>query len=382
MTAPASLPSSPSPLILRRAEPRDAALLAALFADLAMLPFTMIPPYGSVAHWEKRLGEYADPACLPLVAFAGEQLVGVLLLRAFPNHLRRKHQGVLDLLAVQPAYRRRGVGRALLTAALAASDGALQLRRIEVSVPRRRHAGDAATPLERFYASFGFELEGVKRAELMHEGTYADCAAMARTHAAVLPAPPAPPLPEPKRPRRRAAVKFSIRPATEDDAEGFAAVFADRSASLGTLQHPYGNAALWRARLSAPPAGNRHAMWVAVVNGRVIGNAGVHPVSDNPRQRHVCGLGISILSRYQGAGIGRALMNTALDFADHWANYARVELTVHADNLRAIRLYESLGFEHEGCHHAYSFREGGYADALFMARLSNALRAARQSALK
>ena len=73
-----------SSLTIRRAEPRDAALLAALFCDAAMLPFTLIPPYSSAAHWDKRLGEYADAACLPLVAFAGEALVGVLLLRAFP----------------------------------------------------------------------------------------------------------------------------------------------------------------------------------------------------------------------------------------------------------------------------------------------------------
>ena len=81
------------------------------------------------------------------------------------------------------------------------------------------------------------------------------------------------------------------------------------------------------------------------------------------------------MSRYQGLGIGRTLMSAALDFTDRWANYSRVELTVHADNVRAVRLYESLGFVREGVHRDFSFRDGGYADALFMARLSPALRA-------
>lgn len=371
------------PLTLRRAEPRDAALLTALFADAAMLPSAPsapIAPFSGALAWEKRLADYADATSLPLLAFSGDALVGVLLLRSFPNHVRRKHQGLLELLAVRPDHRRRGVGRALLNAALGAGDEALQLRRIEVNVPRRPGAGDVISPLERFYASFGFVLEGVKRADVMQWGAYVDSATMARTQPALLPAPASPPLPAAKRPRRRVAVKFTIRPATEDDAEGFATVFADRSASLGTLQHPYSNAALWRARLAAPPAGNRSAMFVALVNGRVVGNAGIHPLSDNPRQRHVCGVGISIMTRYQGVGIGRALMDVALDFADRWANYSRVELTVHADNARAIRLYESLGFEHEGCHREFSFRDGGYADALFMARRSPALRAAHAAA--
>ena len=367
-----------SSLTVRRAEPRDAALLAALFCDAAMLPFTLIPPYSSAAHWDKRLGEYADAACLPLVAFAGEALVGVLLLRAFPNHVRRKHAGVLDLLAVRPDHRRHGVGRALLNAAIRAADEGLQLRRIEVNVPRRvDYVDPAPTPLERFYASFGFEPEGVKRCELAHADGYADSATMARINAATMPAPPSPALPNAKRTRRSAPVKVVIRPATEDDAEGFARVFADRSAALGTLQHPYTTAELWRTRLTANGPGNRQAMFVALVNGRVVGNAGVHPVSDNPRLRHVCGIGISIMTRYQGLGIGRMLMNMTLDFAERWANYSRIELTVHADNARAIKLYESLGFLHEGRHRDFSFREGGYVDALFMARCTSELSATR-----
>ena len=54
-------------------------------------------------------------------------------------------------------------------------------------------------------------------------------------------------------------------------------------------------------------------MFVALVNGRMVGNAGVHPVSDNPGCV-TCGIGISITTRYQGLGIGRMLMNMTLDF--------------------------------------------------------------------
>jgi putative acetyltransferase len=351
---------------IRRAEPRDANALAALFGDPSMLPFTPLAPYSSVAHWDKRLAEYADAACLPLVALDGETVVGLLLLRGFPNHIRRKHGSSIDLLAVRPDHRRQGVGRALMTTAMVAADHWLQIRRIEVSVDT------ASQPLARFYTSFGFMVEGVKCRNVLHDGRYVDSTVMSRINPAMMPAPVSPALPMRKRPRKSAPLRITIRPATEDDAEAFARIFSDRSASNGTLQHPYTSSEIWRARLAAN-VGTRQVSFAAVVNGRIVGNAGVHPVSDSPRQRHACSLGISIVDAYQGRGVGRALMNACLDFADNWANYPRVELSVHADNTRAIALYESLGFRAEGQHRDFSFREGGYVDALFMARLTPAL---------
>ncbi len=357
------MPASPN---IRRAEPRDAGALATLFGDLAMLPFTAVAPYSGFAHWEKKLAEYADAACLPLVAFDGDELTGVLLLRAYPNHIRRKHCATIDLFAVRPDHRRKGIGRALIDAAIAACDHWLQMRRIEVTVDTQSVA------LKRYYASFGFADEGVERAHVLHAGHYVDGTVMSRINTHMMPAPAAPPLPNVKRARKSAALKLTVRPATEDDAEAFAKVFSDRSASNGTLQHPYTSPEVWRTRL-AGNVGTRQVMLVALVNGRVVGNAGVHAISDNPRQKHVCSLGISIAHAYQGRGVGRTLMNACLDFADRWANYSRVTLTVHADNTRAVQLYESLGFQHEGRLRDFSFREGGYVDALFMARLTTSL---------
>ncbi len=357
------MPASPT---IRRADARDASALAMLFGDLAMLPFTTVAPYSGVAHWEKKLAEYADASCLPLVALDGDELKGVLLLRAYQNHIRRKHCATIDLLAVRPTHRRKGVGRALMDCAIAACDHWLQMRRIEVIVDTQSAA------LKRYYASFGFVEEGLERAYIFHEGRYVDGTVLSRINERVMPAPISPPLPNTKRVRKTAPLKIMIRPATEDDAEAFAKVFSDRSASNGTLQHPYASPEVWRARL-AGNAGTKQVILAAVVNGRVVGNAGLHAISDNPRQKHVCSLGISITRAYQGRGVGRTLMNACLDFADHWANYSRVALTVHADNTRAIKLYESLGFQHEGRLRDYSFREGGYVDALFMARLTESL---------
>ncbi|TAG82241.1 MAG: GNAT family N-acetyltransferase [Betaproteobacteria bacterium] len=350
---------------LRRAEIKDASEIAGLFAREEMLHFTDVPPHSGIVYWEKRLAEYADAAHLPLVAMVKHEIVGLCLLKAWPHHIRRKHSAVLSLLAVNPAHRKRGIGRELVGAILRACDEWLNIRRIEVAIDAR------SAPLAKFYASFGFEREGICAKARVHQGGAADLSMMSRINSTNMAAGASPPLAISKR-RKLPPVKIIVRPATPDDAEGFAAVFATRGASNGTLQHPYTSAEIWRARLMSNNS-TRECMFAAVVNGKVVGNAGVHLASESPREKHVCGIGISIMDAYQGRGVGRALMNACLDYADRWANYSRVQLTVHADNTRAIKLYESLGFETEGRHREFSFREGGYVDALFMARLTNAL---------
>lgn len=350
--------------LIRRAEPRDATALAGLLDDVTDLPFASVAPHAGVSAWEKKLGEYADPGCLPLIAARGDSVVGVLLLRGFSGHIRRKHGATIDLLFVRASERRTGVGRALVAAALAACDGFLQVRRVDVNV------NAASVAMKAFYASFGFVEEAVKRAAIF-DGGYRDAAVLARINPSVMPAAGVAPPPK-KRARKQPPVKVSIRPATVDDAEAFARVFSDRSTSNGTLQHPYTAPEIWRTRLAAN-VGTRQVVLAATVNGRVVGNAGVHPASDHPRMKHACSFGIGIAHAHQGRGAGRALMAAVIDFAERWANYGRIELTVHADNARAIKLYESLGFEHEGRLREYSFREGGYVDALIMARVTDAL---------
>ena len=49
-----------------------------------------------------------------------------------------------------------------------------------------------------------------------------------------------------------------------------------------------------------------------------------------------------------------------------------IELTVSADNTRAISLYERFGFVREGRHQDFAMRDGAYVDALAMARMKGA----------
>ena len=58
-----------------------------------------------------------------------------------------------------------------------------------------------------------------------------------------------------------------------------------------------------------------------------------------------------------------------VDLAERWWNVRRLELNVYADNAGAITLYERFGFEREGVHQAYAWRDGAYVDSLSMARV-------------
>lgn len=159
-----------------------------------------------------------------------------------------------------------------------------------------------------------------------------------------------------------------IRRMEPADAEGVAAVFLGPRAAAGTLQNPYPSVADWVKRLSANDPADHYA-FVALVDGTIVGHAGLRHVGSNPRRAHAWHLGIAVTDAWQRRGIGTRLMQTLIDLADRWLGALRIELTVYCDNAHAIALYERFGFVIEGRHPAYSLREGEFADTFTMGRL-------------
>lgn len=94
-------------------------------------------------------------------------------------------------------------------------------------------------------------------------------------------------------------------------------------------------------------------------------------VASKPRLRHSAWMGLTVHTAYQKMGIGRAMMEYLLDIADNWLMLKRVELEVLADNERAVRLYESLGFETEGRKKYSLIYEGELRDTYVMGRYKN-----------
>jgi RimJ/RimL family protein N-acetyltransferase len=81
---------------------------------------------------------------------------------------------------------------------------------------------------------------------------------------------------------------------------------------------------------------------------------------------HTGRLGMGMLRPYRGQGIGKRLLDRALDAA-RARGVERVELEVYALNTPAVRLYEKAGFVAEGTKRRARKLEGEYEDMIFMA---------------
>lgn len=93
---------------------------------------------------------------------------------------------------------------------------------------------------------------------------------------------------------------------------------------------------------------------------RLVGTCGLHGI--NPISRKATfGLMIGEVGR-QNRGLGSEAVRLALKFAFRELNLHRVELSVFANNWRAIRAYQKAGYRHEGCRRQAAFRDGEYID--------------------
>lgn len=66
------------------------------------------------------------------------------------------------------------------------------------------------------------------------------------------------------------------------------------------------------------------------------------------RMRHCGQFGMSVREAYWGLGIGGAMLDSLVAWADGSGVVTKINLRVRTDNERAIRLYNRKGFIHEG----------------------------------
>ena len=107
-------------------------------------------------------------------------------------------------------------------------------------------------------------------------------------------------------------------------------------------------------------------MLAAYMDGRMVGNAAVTRVRDNFKYRHRANFGISLQEEVCGIGLGAAMIQEILEIVKQ-TDFEQLELTVFADNVRAIRLYERAGFVKVGSMpRAYRLKDGSYHDEVQM----------------
>lgn len=85
----------------------------------------------------------------------------------------------------------------------------------------------------------------------------------------------------------------------------------------------------------------------AILDGKLVGTAGVEPVGACEKLRHRAEFGVSIEQAYWGQGIGRTLTAACIALAKE-AGYAQLELQMVCGNTAAAALYQSMGFTEYG----------------------------------
>lgn len=110
----------------------------------------------------------------------------------------------------------------------------------------------------------------------------------------------------------------------------------------------------------------KEAEILAVVDGKVVGSAGIDVVGRGMKVSHRCTYGVCILKEYWGNGIGKALTLSSIECAKR-AGYSQIELDVVKDNERAVKLYKSLGFvEYGENRRGFKNRDGEYQSLVLM----------------
>lgn len=107
-----------------------------------------------------------------------------------------------------------------------------------------------------------------------------------------------------------------------------------------------------------------NAQYFALDGAKVVGWIDISP-STLPVSLHVGSLGMGILAEYRGQGIGKGLMQAALDKAKA-KGLKRVELEVYPHNTAAIALYQRFGFSEEGRRKNAALLDAGFVDLIMM----------------
>jgi aminoglycoside 6'-N-acetyltransferase len=152
----------------------------------------------------------------------------------------------------------------------------------------------------------------------------------------------------------------------------------DRGALLAVLQDPT-VVAVWDSRGAANSvnelfAGDKNwTVWAIEVDGEFAGS--IQAAENDDDDYKGAGIDIFMSSRFQGRGLGTDAVRTLARYLIEVRGHHRLTIDPAADNARAIRTYEKVGFKPVGRMRAYERgRDGTYHDGLLMDMLPDELR--------
>ncbi|MBI1776583.1 MAG: GNAT family N-acetyltransferase [Proteobacteria bacterium] len=113
-------------------------------------------------------------------------------------------------------------------------------------------------------------------------------------------------------------------------------------------------------------SGEHGIIVIASAGGQLVGYIEAH-AGQFRAIRHSCNiLGVGVLRTFQGRGIATSMFKMLREWGSEHAKH-RFMLTVRADNVSALALYERQGFKREGVLHRQVFVGGQYRDEYMMA---------------
>jgi RimJ/RimL family protein N-acetyltransferase len=139
---------------------------------------------------------------------------------------------------------------------------------------------------------------------------------------------------------------IEIRPITETDVDGFHAALDAVSRERKYLLFLEAQSVEKTADYVRLMLAGGHAQWLAIEDGAVVGWCDVTP-EGRETVRHVGTLGMGVVARHRGRGIGEGLLRATLAAAFD-TGLTRIELGVLSTNIRAVQLYRKVGFVDEG----------------------------------
>lgn len=303
-----------------------------------------------------------SPGNYSFVAEVGGKVVGQVGLHQDAGPRMRHSAGIG--MSIHDDFQGRGIGRRLINAILELADHYLMLERVHLEVwPDNERA-------VRLYETSGFVAAGIERCGALRDGKYVDMLHMVRLRgrAAIEPAEPAAPAPFAVSPGRAGPCPedLVVRGVHSRDAADIHRFRIQPGALWDMGRLPTYTLMEVEDELKSDPIGGY--MMVAETGGQVVGLASMRQFQK--RRAHVAHIGAVLVSPdWWGRGIGERLAQSLVDLGDNWLGLKRLELTVSADNHRAIALYKKLGFETELLHKAYMMRGGRFSDMYLMARV-------------
>ena len=106
----------------------------------------------------------------------------------------------------------------------------------------------------------------------------------------------------------------------------------------------------------------------AFVEGKLVANASIFPISERMKISHRAEFGIAVLEKYWGLGIGKVLTATCLEMAEKMG-FAQVELSLLSSNKIGFLLYQKFGFKIWGeLEKGFHMKDGRWETELFMVK--------------